>query len=238
MLEIAHNFEQTARSFSPVVSVTLGLAAVTVGLFVWLGGLGFRRLLVALVGAVAGAIVGSFIACRNLISATASAAVAAALALIFEQMFISILAAASVAVVTFVILAGIYKADLSDGLKHACSQMPLYSWPIIAAVAAIFIAGGFYFWRLTSALCCAAIGTMLVFAGMILLLLYKGAAPVGYISSRGLFFAAVFVAMTAFGTVEQLLFCQPAGGRPAAKKRATDKKDQEPDAAPLGWRNR
>jgi len=233
MLEIARDLEQTAASFSPVLSVTLGLVAVTAGLFVWLGGLGFRKLLVAVVGAVAGAIVGSFIACRNLVSAMASAAVAAVLALIFEWLFITILAAASAAVVTFVILAGIYEADLSDGLKHACSQMPLYSWPIIAAVAAIFIAGAFYFWRVTSALCCAAIGTLLIFAGMILLLLHKGAAPVGYIAGRGLFFAAVFIAMTAFGTFEQLLFCQPA-----ARKRATNKKNQQTDAAPMNWRNR
>jgi len=237
MLEIAHNFERAAANFRPVVLIALGLTAVMVGLFVWLGGLGFRKLLVALVAAVAGAIVGSFIACRNLISATASAAVAAALALIFEQMFISILAAASAAVVTFVILAGIYKADLSDGLKHACSQMPLYSWPIIAAVAAIFIAGAFYFWRLTSALCCAVFGTMLVFAGMILLLLYKGAAPVGYIESRGLFFAVVFVAMTAFGTFEQLLFCQPAKEQPITKKE-TSAGEQAPDKTSQSWRNR
>ena len=233
MLEIARDIEQTAASFSPVLSIALGLACVTAGLFVWLGGLGFRKLLVVIVGAVAGAIVGSFIASRNLVSAMASVALAAGLALIFERLFISILAVASAAVVTFVILAGVYKADLSDGLKQACLQMPLYSWPVIAAVAAISIAGAFYLWRVTSALCCAAIGTLLIFAGMILLLLHKGAAPVGYIAGRGLFFAAVFVAMTAFGTLEQLLFCQPA-----AKKRATNKKDQEPDAAPTGWRNR
>jgi len=238
MLEIAQDLEQTAASFSSVLSVTLGLVAVTAGLFVWLGGLGFRKLLVAIVGAVAGAVVGSFIACRNLVSATASAAVAVVLALIFERIFITILAAASAAVVTFVILAGVYEADLSNGLKQACLQIPLYGWLIIAAVAAIFIAGAFYLWRVTSALCCAAIGTLLVFAGMILLLLQKGAAPVGYIASRGLFFAAVFIAMTAFGTFEQLLFCQPTGGRPAAKKRATNQKDQETDAAPMSWRNR
>jgi hypothetical protein len=238
MFEMVHGFERAAANLSPILSVTLGLVTVVAGLFVWLGGLGLRKLLVAIVGAVAGAIAGSFIARENLASTVVSAAGAAALAIIFERIFISILAAASAAVVTFVILAGVYEVDLSGGLKQVCSQMPLHSWPIIAAVAAIFIAGAFYLWRATSALCCAAIGTLLIFAGMILLLLRKGAAPVSYIESRGLFFAAVFIAMTVFGTLEQLLFCKPTPGRYAAKKRATDKKDQERDESHRDWRNR
>ena len=238
MLEIAHDFERAAANFSPILSVTLGLVTVVAGLFVWLGGLGLRKLLVAIVGAVAGAIAGSFIARENLASTVVSAAVAAALALVFERLFISILAVASAAVVTFVILAGVYEVNLSDGLKHACSQMPLYSWPIVAAVTAVFIAGAFYLWRATSALCCAAVGTLLVFAGMILLLLHKGAAPVSYIESRGSFFAMVVVAMTAFGTFEQLLFCKPTSGYLAAKRRAAGKKDQEHDDSHKDWRNR
>ena len=52
MLEIAQNFEQVAAEFRPVVLIGPGLAAVWVGLFVWLGGLGVRRVLLAVVGAI------------------------------------------------------------------------------------------------------------------------------------------------------------------------------------------
>lgn len=237
MFKIAQNFERTAAGFSPTVTVTIGLVAVTVGLFVWLGGLGFRKLLVAIVGAVAGGFCGFFVAHRNLTSAISSAAVAAVLALIFEHIFIIVLTAALAAVSSFVVLAALHNVDFSDGLKQTCLHMPAYTWPIIAALVVMFILAGSYFWRFTSALCCALLGTILVFAGMILLLLHKGAAPVSYISSRTAFFAAVFVAMTAFGTVEQLLFCQPAIPQRRTKKHQTAD-EKRADAIQLNWRNR
>lgn len=237
MLEIAHNFERAAAGFSPVVSVALGLVAVLVGLFVWLGGLGFRKLLVAIVGATGGAFCAFFIIGQNIIPAMAAAAVVAAcLAVIFEQIFITILTAVLAALVSFLISVELHKADFSHGLKHACSQLPIYCWPIIAAVLIIFVVAGFYLWRPTSALCCAALGTILVFAGMILLLLHKGTRPVSYISSRSSFFAAVFVAMVAFGTLEQLLFCKPPKWQPWTKRRAQSTPD--PDAEHIDWRNR
>jgi len=237
MFEIARNLERTAAGFSPTVAVTIGLVAVTVGLFVWLGGLGFRKLLVAIVGAVAGGFCGFFVAHRNLPSAISSAAVAVVLALIFEHIFIIVLTAALAAVSSFVLLAALFNVDFGGNLKQAFLQMPAYTWPIIAALVVIFILAGSYLWRLTSALCCAILGTVLVFVGMILLLLHKGAAPVTYISSRTVFFAAVFVAMTAFGTVEQLLFCQPAIPQPGKTKQKTVA-DEEPDATGQSWRNR
>jgi len=237
MFEIARNLERTAAGFSPTVTVTIGLVAVTVGLFVWLGGLGFRKLLVAIVGAVTGGFCGFFVAHRNLTSAISSAAVAVVLALIFERIFIIVLTAALAAVGTFVVLAALYNVDFGGSLKQACLQMPAYTWPIIAALVLIFILAGSYLWRLTSALCCAILGTVLVFVGMVLLLLHKGAAPVTYISSRTVFFAAVFVAMTAFGTVEQLLFSHPEIPQPGKTKQQTVA-DEEPDAAGRSWRNR
>lgn len=231
MLEIARNFERMVAGLSPIFQVGLGIAAVLIGLFVWLGGLGFRKLLVAIVGAAGGAVCVFFIIGRNIMPALGAAAIAACLAVIFEKIFITILTAALAAIGSFLISAELYKADFSDGLKHVCSQLPMHCWPIIAAVLIIFIVAGFYLWRPTSALCCATLGTMLVFAGMILLLLHKGTQTVSYIGSRSSFFAAVFVAMVVFGTLEQLLFCQPA------KMRAT-RGTKEADEAPQGWRNR
>jgi len=237
MLEIAQNFERAAAAFSPTVTVTIGLVTVTVGLFIWLGGLGFRKLLVAIVGAVTGGFCGFFVAHRNLTSAISSAAVVAVLALIFEHIFIIVLTAALAAVSSFVLLAALFNVDFGGSLKQVCLQMPAYTWPIIAALVVMFILAGSYLWRLTSAFCCALLGTILVSAGMVLLLLHKGAAPVTYISSRTALFAAVFVAMTAFGTVEQLLFSQPEFPQPGKTKQKTVP-DEETDAAGQNWRNR
>ena len=90
MLEIAQHLEQIAVWFKPVVLIGPGLAAVLLGLFVWLGGLGFRRTLVAIVGAVSGGVCGFFIAGRNIPPAMISACIAVVIAIIFERIFITV----------------------------------------------------------------------------------------------------------------------------------------------------
>ena len=130
-----------------------------------------------------------------------------------------------------------YIADFITEIKQILSQMPVYSWAIIAALAVIFIAAGFFKWRLTSAFCCATLGVMLIFAGMILLLLYKGAAPISRICRNQSFYLGIFAAMTAFGTTEQLLFCQRIEGKSTRKKK-TNKDREELKKTSSAWRNR
>ena len=269
MLEILQNFEQTAARFSPIVLIGPGLAAVSVGLFVWLGGLGFRRLLVAAAGAVSGGICGFFIVGRNITAAIILAAVAAAIAVIFERLFITILTAALAAVFAFAVLAGpyiknsqeviptnssrmpaqgpalsvresiekvkAYIADVSEKIKQACSQMPVYNWLILLVLVLIFLVVGFFFRRLASALCCSALGTLLTFAGMILLLLYKGSVPISSICSKPPFYGAVFAAMTGFGTIEQLVLCQRAK-RKSIRKQEANKRKEGPKETTQAWR--
>jgi len=259
MLEILQDFEQMAARFSPIVLIGPGLTAVIVGLFVWLGGLGFTRALVTVLGAVSGGICGFFIIGRNIMATAVLAVVAALIAIILQRIFITILAACLAAVLGFAVLARPYiessqgaiqtnqsrmsvkssalsvgesvqlmKAYIivvSDKIKQACSQMPLYNWAIIVALVVISIVAGFYLWRLTSALCCAVLGAVLIFAGMILLLLYKGSVPISGIYRSPSFYAAVFITMAAFGTVEQLLLC------PWLKTKAIGRKEAKKDKA-------
>jgi hypothetical protein len=256
MLEFLHNFESAAGTaqLSPLALVGTGLAAVLVGLFVWLGGLGYRKILFGVAGAVSGGILGFLVAGRSIISAMVLAPMAATTATVFERLFFTILAAALASVFAFLVLARPYmedsqpgtppgpdktpaqaktmsvgesmervKAYLADAGRKttaACSRMSVFRWGIIVALAIIAIAAGFHFRRLTAALCCSVLGTMLVFAGMISLLLHKGAAPVSSIRARPSFYAAVFMALAAFGTIEQLLLCKPAQAQSEKKKQA------------------
>ena len=255
MLEVTQNFEQIAARFSPIVLIGPGLAAVLLGLFVWLGGLGFRRVLAAVVGAVSGGICVSFIAGRNIILAVVSTALATVIAIIFEKIFITILAATLAAVLGFAVLARPYieepataipinQDEISNRAETLGGRQTVeiikayiadFSTKIIVASAVIFIVGGFFLWRLTSALCCAALGTLLVFAGMILLLLYKGAAPISGIYNRTSFYAAVFIAMTAFGTTMQLSLIQRR--EKLITKKETNKDNKATDKPKLDWRN-
>ncbi|MHC4364951.1 MAG: hypothetical protein ACYSTJ_05745 [Planctomycetota bacterium] len=270
MLEATQHFEEVAVRFNNAVLVGLGLTAFLLGLFIWLGGLGLKKTLLALVGAVAGGVCGSLASGRNLVLTIIAAATAAAIAVIFERVFITILAAALVAGFAIIALtrpypakteraapinryeiqnhAGPYTArqtvqilstylhDIATDIKSACLQIPLYNWLIVAALAAVPIALAFFSSPLTSAFCCAALGTISVFAGMILLLLYKGSAPLGSICHRVPFYTLVFLVMIAFGTAEQLVLCQHNSKKQAAKKQTTKPKQQRELTKKLNWR--
>lgn len=272
MLRILQDFETAiggAVRLSPLILVGPGLAVVVVGLFIWLGGLGFRKLLVAVAGAICGGVFGFFAIGQNIVPAVFMAALLAAIAIVFERLFIAILTAALAAVFAFVVLAGPYvensqqAALISPGevsvqgpaistresaekmkayiinarqkIKRAGLQMPAYHWAIIIVLGLIFVVAGFSLWRLASALCCSVLGTTLIFAGMILLLLHKGAVPVSIICSKTSFYATVFIAMTAFGTCEQLLLCKRSKTR-SAGKRQSGKNKQEPYRKKESWR--
>jgi hypothetical protein len=269
MLEIAQHFEETSVWFSPVVLIGPGAAAVLTGLFIWLGGLGLRRILVAIAGAFSGGVCAFFITGGNITLAVVSAGLAVFIAIMFEVIFITLLTGALAAALGFAVLVGpyienpdslrpypayktqnvaeplsvgqtveivkVYAADFSTEIKEACSQMPVYSWAIITALAIIFVAAGFFFWRLTLALCCATLGTILIFAGVISLLLYKGAVPISDIWRRAPLYAAIFMAMIVFGTIVQLLLCQRIRKKPTAK-RQVNKGKEEPEERRENWR--
>jgi hypothetical protein len=105
--------------------------------------------------------------------------------------------------------------------------MPIYSWAILAAAAAVSAVVGLYLWRLVSALCCAALGTTLIFAGMILLLSYKGSAPITKMSGGSPVYAAIFLGMITFGTIEQWLLFRLKKTRPAKAKKDKLESEQE-----------
>ncbi len=269
MPESLQNFERVAVSFSPIVLIGLGLAAVLFGLFLWIGGLGFRKILVAILGAVSGSICGFFVIGHNIV-ALVLAVIAAVIAVIFERVFITILTASLAAVFALIILAcpyiektaaaipiaqdkisqpdltmsvrgslktmKMYIIDVTNKVKQAGSQMPKHNWAVIAILVVIFILAGLYLYRLASAFCCAALGTMLIFAGMISLLLYKTSAPISHICYSSSFYLAVFLAMIIFGTLEQLLLCKSPKRQPTRKKQA-NKAHQEPDNIAHNWRS-
>jgi hypothetical protein len=218
IIEILQRFEVLARTWGPAALIGGGLAAVLLGLFVWLGGLGFKKPLVMIMGAVAGAVSGHIFIGQKLVPIAVSTIAGAAVAMVLEKIFVALLAAALAAVAGFAVLAAVYETDFAEGLKDAASQTPVHGWVIVGALAFIFVMAGFYLRRLVSALCCATLGTVLVFAGMIMLLTHKGSDPVGTISGKPYLYSSVFVAMAGFGTFEQLLLCQHYDKKVGSKK--------------------
>ena len=105
MVEVLKTFEQVAGRFSPLVLIVPGLVLVALGLFVWLGGLGLRRALFALLGAIAGGIVTLVVVTANGVIAGALAMVAALLAALFQRAFTALLLSLLSLIVSFVVLA-------------------------------------------------------------------------------------------------------------------------------------
>ena len=254
MLETIQNFEsvmgQAARD-NPLVVIAPSSAAVAVGLFVWLGGLGFKRVLMAIAGAAGGAALGYFVIGWGVIPTAISAGMAAVIAAIFDRVFIALLAAILVAGIGFCVLVSplintenaqaepeaqdavvesnesmeelkVFLLDVGSKIKGACSEVPVYQWLILALLSIIFLVGGFVFQRLAGAACFSVLGTLLIAAGMVLLLLYKGVSPLGRVGNRPLMYAGIFAGMAAFGTIEQLLLCQGGLIKAAKKTKAED----------------
>jgi len=96
--------------------------------------------------------------------------------------------------------------DSGRKIMQAGTQIPIHIWPIIASPALIVLICGVFLWRFTSALFFSVAGTMIAFFGMILILIYKGTEPVGYVSGKPIIVAAVFLVTAVFGTIVQLLF--------------------------------
>ena len=90
---------------------------------------------------------------------------------------------------------------------------------VIAGVAVGVI--GIFQSRLVVAAMCSSLGAMLIFAGMIIVLFFKGAEPITRISWKADLYRIVLVCMIVFGTCVQIMLC-PAKIQKSKKTENTD----------------
>lgn len=76
----------------------------------------------------------------------------------------------------------------------------------VSAGLTIFI-GGFLKGKITAAASCSLMGTLLVFHGMILLLMYKGATPLTIIYMKARYYGIAAAVMVVAGFAVQLMLC-------------------------------
>jgi len=269
MFEILQIFERTSGRINPVILIAPGVIVVIAGLFVWLGGLGFRKVLSAILGALIGWVVGFFIIGKSMIAGSGLAVAAAVTATVLDRMIVIILAVSLAVSLGFIVAhqggpyLGItqeagpaftnpvssegptlsitesikvikaYIIGFGDKVQQTVVDMSVIGWAVIGVMIIIAIVAITYLWNLTSAVCSAVLGALLIFGGMVLLLLYKGAMPVTVIDQKALFFAAVFGAMVAFGTIEQLVLCPWFEGR---RQKRQDTRDENAPRRKNIWR--
>jgi hypothetical protein len=128
-----------------------------------------------------------------------------------------------------------YVLDVVDGVGKIARQAVPANWAVFAGVGAGLLIAGLLLARLAGALTCSLVGSGLVFAGLTLLLIYKGSTPVARMEQQGAFYGLVLLGMGAFGTLEQLLLCpQPTRGRDAGSEKSRSRREESKE----DWRNR
>jgi hypothetical protein len=93
--------------------------------------------------------------------------------------------------------------DLVGRVKAAARDLETASWAVVAVPGLVLLVLGLLFPRLAGALTFSALGTALMFAGLIVLLIHKGSGPVGLVQKQGAFYGLVLLGMVVFGTLEQ-----------------------------------
>jgi hypothetical protein len=237
MIYFLWTFANRAGGLQPPLLLALTLITLTAGLFVWLGGLGYRRVMFAVAGAYCGAVCTIPFSGSNLLLAAALVGAGALLALKFQDAFLTITTSMFAAIYGFSILIRPYfntSGELISIIRQLAIDVPYYNWPMLLALIVAPLGASAAFWQGTSAVLCSAAGTALLLAGTILLLVRSGFDAVGHISSKRELYLGLFIAVTVVGAIAQLLLLPRISNRLAiaketAKVKAKRAKKGKPD---------
>ena len=229
-------------------SLLLTLAAVTIaaGLFVWLGGFGFKKIMFVVAGAFFGAFCTLFSSGSNPFLAAALIGIFALVALKLQDTFFVLVASAFAAVFGYSILIRPHfrpSSDILAVIRQLTISVPYYNWPIVLAlIAAPFAAIS---WQGASALLSSAAGATLILTGTTMALLNFGYPAVGYMTTKQDIYFAITALAIILGTIAQLWLLPKISTRFAAakqssrtkvKKAKARKADAEATAKSTTWR--
>ncbi|AQT70016.1 hypothetical protein STSP2_03218 [Anaerohalosphaera lusitana] len=252
MPETAQNIQQVAQEAASMIPVIGGIGCVVFGLFFWLGGLRWSRLIAALVGLVTGGM-GIIVSGYGLHGpAVLAMPVGALVGLLANRILLGIMGSlilGSLVMVTvsdkgmpaFNIMFSVEEFRAEDGsfshesvmagvrgrVQYYGATLKEYAVGlegkaitagVVTAIIALFLRS-----QILSSVTCASLGTGLIFAGMILVLINKGAAPVERIAERPGLYRLAAGGMLVFGTAVQYALFR---GRKADKKVKSNNGDE------------
>jgi len=127
-----------------------------------------------------------------------------------------------------------FAVDIGDCVKSAGRKLGPADLIVIVAVGVGLLGLGLFLTRLAGALVCSVFGTLLIFVGLIVLLIFKGSAPVAFVQRQGAFYGWVLLGMAVFGTLEQLALCPSPRRRQKGGSGRPHSRDVESERS---WRN-
>jgi len=240
MIDFVENLQRFAGHLNPMLLIASGLALLLTGAFVWLGGLGFRKTLFAVIGTACAVAFGFFIPGWNILLAAAMVGLAVFLAVKLDDIFIVIVASVLAAVVGFAYLISPYikpSEDLFPVIQQAVLDVPYYNWFLLLLFIVIPIVAKFYCPSFFTALVCSAMGAFMAAAGIMFVGLYMGVSSFRHISSKQSLYLGIFLAAIALGTVEQLFFVRAVKAirgprvlkiKPKKQKKSKANPDEQP----------
>ncbi len=101
----------------------------------------------------------------------------------------------------------IYTLDVADRARLVVRSLAWADDAVLGVVVLVLLVLGLLFGRLAGVLVCSMLGTALIAAGLIVLLIFKGSAPISLVHRQGALYSLVLLGMAAFGALEQLVLC-------------------------------
>ncbi len=98
-----------------------------------------------------------------------------------------------------------YVGQIGNAIRKGARSPEGLAFALVGGLAVA--AFGFFLPRFTVSAIFSVLGTGLIFIGMLLLLLYKGARPISYVYERAALYNTVILVMIVFGTAAELLLC-------------------------------
>lgn len=249
MDEYAAQLQEGVQRMLPILLLGPGIALVIAGLFLWLGGLRFLKAVAAVTAGVAALIVTWLLSGGQIMIIVLCPVVMAGLGMFMNRAVVVLLGASIVASVVLIgpsvapldfdrqpeqvqpaqqETLGLFDSvarmqEIARQVKREIREMIASIPPgrkTVAVIAAMaFAAFGAISWRLACAATCSTIGTVEIFAGMLVLLLFKGRQALQQAADQWLILAAAAIGMILLGTSLQLWLCP-------AKRKKSDLKEE------------
>ncbi len=249
MLEMLQNLEQSATRLHSTTQIICALLALALGLFIWLGGFGFRKLLLIVIGTACGIIFGLLIASWNILLGIALVGVGIIGSIYLKEYFLAIIATFIAAILGFTTLITPYiKPDdeIFKILQQTVNIVPPYNWALLLLLIALPVIAGYYLWRITFAVLSSTLGSTLLLAAVALLNIRIRTEPQQIVSQNPLRMLIILLAVAAVGTAIQLVSPKVAARfktgkihkiKPNKPKKGKEAEQQDEDStAQSSWR--
>jgi hypothetical protein len=229
--EYMWSFEYRAAKVPPVILMAAAIVMLVLGLFVWFGGFGYKKILYIIVGAFCGAACTISITSANYLLALALVAGGAMLSFKLQETFLSFVIAVLAAIYGYSILIKPYFShtrELVDVLRQIAIGVPYYNWPILLGVVLAPFAITASWFAGASAGFSSLTASIMFLAGAIMILKRFGFGAAAMISSNTEIAIGILAGVTAIGMVVQLLIMPRISDRFTAAKEAAKIKAKKP----------